>query len=237
EFDTQIKQRGYISGCRFFTEGSLPDPYPGQYYYPSWPTSADIPYDQGFAAVYIAGAAGLNIGFVGALGADRNKIFNMRNGVVMMYAVADIAGTDFYDFEGAQSKLLGDPLLDLNQYGIHNFFAASKIEQNTMYNLMVGIRSDMSMMRVRGNIIETLLAPETVSGTRCIEVTRPQTLHIEHNYLYEGYYGIWVRDATTRFDIRSNTMERKIPAAGNSAIELVNCTASVINDGVVKGNN
>lgn len=59
--DTEDKviHRGQIWGCEFYTATSLPDPYPGHCYYPSWPTTpAETPYNKGFAAIFLSRTIG-----------------------------------------------------------------------------------------------------------------------------------------------------------------------------------
>lgn len=128
-----------LSGCKFYTNGSVPDPYPGHYYsfWPSTPTQ--IPYDKGFAGIYLSNCGGLNIGKDGATSTVRNKFYQLRNGIVMRNGTATVFGSDFYNFEGSVIKLNSQVLLDLNQYGIHvinNFIHAA---DNTFDNIKRGI--------------------------------------------------------------------------------------------------
>ena len=53
-----IYARTPVVGCHFYTDTAIPDPYPGQEYYPDWPVSpSEIPYDQGYAAMYLTGTS------------------------------------------------------------------------------------------------------------------------------------------------------------------------------------
>lgn len=216
-FDNQIEQKEPILGCRFFTSGTLPDPYPGQYYYPSWPDNPTIPYDQGFTAIYINGTAGLNVGKKGATGAVRNKIFNMRNGIILRHSIADIFGTDFYDFEGGIPRALPDPLLDLNQNGIHATGAFIRVEDNTMDNLKFGINTEQSWSYINDN---TLDIEPGVRSSRGIFALLPQALEIVNNVIYNGHRGIYLRNVNNSFDIRDNVLIR-------DSVPLVNVGISI----------
>lgn len=210
EEDTEDKviHRGQVTGCQFYTATSLPDPYPGQYYYPSWPsTPTVIPYTQGFAAIYLSRTVGLNIGYEGAEDPDRNKVYNMRNGIILRdETVSDISGTDFYDFEGNITRSLPNPLLDLNQNAINMINVESRIKDNTMDNLMVGIYGLESSNFIRKNII-TLSTPTPGYGfTRGIVLQRPQEATITQNIIYEGMRGISIEDVANDFLIENNDL-------------------------------
>lgn len=139
EFDHQI-HRCQIWGNEFFTNTEVPDPYPGMYYYPSWPTTpAEIPYNQGFAAIFISGVNGAHIGYVGAIGADRNEVYQMRNGIIIRNSVSNVSGTDFYNFEGLIPNSIEEPVLDISQNAINMYRAVTRVQDNTMENLLVGI--------------------------------------------------------------------------------------------------
>jgi len=210
EEDTEDKliHRGQIWGCEFYTSTTLPDPYPGHYYYPSWPTTpAETPYDQGFAAVYLSRTVGLHIGYDGAEGTDRNKIHDMRNGIILRdETVSDISGTDFYDFEGGFRRTLPDPLLDLNQFAINMISVVSNISDNTMDNLMFGVYGLESSNTIQGNEI-TLSTPSPGFGfTRGITLVRPQKAIIKGNEINEGMRGISIEDVANDFEIEDNDL-------------------------------
>jgi len=208
--DTEDKliHRGQIWGCEFYTSSTLPDPYPGHYYYPSWPTTpAETPYNQGFAAIYLSRTVGLNIGYDGADGMDRNKIHDMRNGIILRdETVSDISGTDFYDFEGSLKSSSPNPLLDLNQSAINMINVVSNISDNTMDNLMYGIYGFESANMINGNEI-TLSTPTPGSGyTRGITLIRPQIAIIKGNDINEGMRGISIENVANGFLIEDNDL-------------------------------
>ncbi|HSF88470.1 MAG TPA: NosD domain-containing protein [Saprospiraceae bacterium] len=208
--DTEDKliQRGQIWGCEFYTATTLPDPYPGHCYYPSWPTTpSETPYNQGFAAIYLSRTVGLNIGYDGADSLDRNKIHDMRNGIILRdETVSDISGTDFYNFEGGMRRALPDPLLDLNQFAIHMINVESNIRNDTMYNLMFGVYGLESSNIIERNEI-TLSTPSPGYGfTRGITLVRPQSAIIQENAINEGMRGISIEDVANDFTIEDNDL-------------------------------
>ena len=208
--DTEDKliHRGQIWGCEFYTSTTLPDPYPGHCYYPSWPTTpAETPYNQGFAAIYLSRTVGLNIGYDGADSSDRNKIHDMRNGIILRdETVSDISGTDFYDFEGNLKSSSPNPLLDLNQSAINMINVVSNIRDNTMDNLMYGIYGYESANTIQRNEI-TLSTPTPGSGyTRGIALKRPQKAIITDNEINEGMRGIFIEDVANDFMIEENDL-------------------------------
>lgn len=210
EEDTEDKliHRGQIWGCEFYTATTLPDPYPGHYYSPSWPTTpTETPYNQGFAAIYLSRTVGLNIGYDGAEGLDRNKIHDMRNGIILRdETVSNISGTDFYDFEGGFRRALPHPLLDLNQFAINMINVESDIRDNTMDNLMFGIFGLESSNTIQRNVV-TLSTPSPGFGfTRGITLTRPQEAIITNNEIYEGMRGISIEDVANDFLIEDNDL-------------------------------
>lgn len=237
EFENQI-HRCLIWGCEFFTNTSLPDPYPGQYYYPSWPsTPTEIPYNQGFAAIYMSGTTGANIGYAYAEGADRNKIYQMRNGIILRNSVSDISGTDFYDFEGLIPPTVEEPILDLNQNSINMYRAFSRIEDNTMDNLMVGIAGNESTNTIFKNNLEISTPSPGYGFTRGITISNPQIITIDNNTITDGYRGIMVENVTTDFLIKSNILDRTLPVVTNYAIGILVRNAKLDDaEGVINGN-
>lgn len=210
EEDTEDKliHRGQIWGCEFYTATTLPDPYPGHFYSPSWPTTpTETPYNQGFAAIYLSRTVGLNIGYDGAEGLDRNKIHDMRNGIILRdETVSNISGTDFYDFEGGFRRALPDPLLDLNQFAINMINVESNIRDNTIDNLMFGVYGLESSNTIQRNEI-TLSTPSPGFGfTRGITLVRPQKAIIKTNVINEGMRGISIEDVANDFTIEDNDL-------------------------------
>lgn len=202
-------QRGQIWGCKFYTDNGLPDPYPGQYYYPSWPVVDGIPYEVGFAAIFLDGFSGMNIAYPYAEGVDRNEIYEMRNGIVLRNTVANIYSSDFDDFEGDWSSALNVPLLDINQYGIYCYSSSSIIQDNVMTNVKDGIHGDLSAQTIDDNEITPSVPMEIL--TRGISIRRPQKVDITSNFITNGNRGINMEEVTNKFLIDDNTLDRSIP--------------------------
>ncbi len=243
EYDAQIQQKGDIIGCEFYTDGSLPDPYPAQspfpaqYYYPSWPTTpAEIPYNQGYAAIYIFGATGMHLGRVDAETEERNDIHDMRNGIIVRYSDFDIAGTDIHDLEGTQPNRPPDPVLDLNQYGIYEFDAGSTITENVLDNLLVGIFTDESFSTIVDNDITLVNTGPAITKTRGVFAYRPQSLGVKLNSITDGYFGIFVANANTPFDIVNNTLQRDVLSGGNAGINAIGVLQAGPNLGKIRSN-
>ncbi len=236
-FDQQILQRGQILGCKFYTDGSLPDPYPGQYYYPSWPTTpTEIPYDKGYAAVYLSGTNGLNFGFVGAESSDRNEIYQMRNGILLRYSVMNVAGTDIHDLEGDQPRSFPNPQRDLNQYGINGYFSYSDIEDNTMSDLMVGTWMNQSDNTIKNNQFDILNESVALTRTKGIYALRPQRLSILENNITNGYNGIYLTLLNTGFEVKDNTLDRQDIPLLNTGIDVRSSLLYLRRVGVIEGN-
>ncbi|MEP6646846.1 MAG: T9SS type A sorting domain-containing protein [Saprospiraceae bacterium] len=236
QFDHQI-QRCQIWGCQFYTETTLPDPYVGHPYYPSWPTTyPEIPYNQGYAAVFLSGTGGINIGYKGADSGDRNKVHDMRNGIVMRNSVGDIYGTDFYNFKGKIPASVANPILDLNQHAIDMYRCATLIKENTMDSLMVGIYARESNNTIDENEIE-ISRPTPGSGfTRGIQEFGPQKLSITNNQVNEGFRGISIEDVTTDFLVKDNDLDRNFYFGGiNMGIFVRNAKLDP-GTGIIEGN-
>ncbi len=102
-----ITQIGFLTGCKFYTEEGLPIPYIGQFYAPSWPTSPSlIPYDVGYAAMYLSGTSGLNFGNRNASNAGRNMVYNMRNGIISRFSFIDVYKSTFRNFQGSIPEIM-----------------------------------------------------------------------------------------------------------------------------------
>lgn len=237
-FDQVIEQRGDIVGCEFYTTTALPDPYPGMFYYPAWPTTpTEIPFNQGYAAIYVFGATGLVIGKTGAEGGERNLIHDMRNGIVMRYAVLPITGTNIYDLEGDQPRFMAHPVREINQTGIHCFLSFSNITDNVMEDMMVGISTNTSTNVIYDNDISILTTGIALTRTRGITAFSPQILKIEENVISEGYRGISVSPVTTTFEIKTNILDRNIIPKLNTGIDVRNSLLPDRREGIIKGNN
>ncbi len=223
QFDQKIEQRGQLIGCKFYTDSDLPDPYPDQYYYPSWPsTPTQVPFNKGYAAIFLSGVAGFNIGFVGATEDDRNEIYHMRNGILLRNSVADIVGTDFHDFEGSKLPTQNESVLNMNQYGINSFRCLSIIEDNTIDKIMVGVYSEESYNSILYNHVSLSKPDQNLSLTRGISAKLPQRLMITGNHVNNGWRGISVEDVHTAFEITKNRLERDLPFGINAGIFVRN---------------
>ncbi len=215
--------RHEVSGCKFYTLSGLRDPYPGHHYYPIWPTApATIPYDQGYAAIYLSGINAMNIGLVEAAGSFRNEVYNMRNGVIMRNSTANVYGTDFYDFEGGRPRTIAHPVLDLNQYAIHSFRSVGRIVNNTMDNVFTGVHADESGNWIVTNQISISTPSPFSTRTRGISAVRLQSLSIMENEIHEGFSGIAVTDVANNFVIKSNSLTRSYDFPANIGIDVRN---------------
>jgi hypothetical protein len=124
----KVAQEGEITGCQFYTVGYLPDPYPG-HYYEEWPEpDGQVFYHRGFAAVFMKNSIGLTLGSWTAQDTQRNNVYDMRNGVIMLNSQSYISGTDFHDFEGQFPAGLRIALLRTNQVGIYSNNSVATIE-------------------------------------------------------------------------------------------------------------
>jgi type IX secretion system substrate protein len=210
----------HILGCQFYTETQLPDPYPGQYYYPSWPSNIAIPFNQGFAALYIVGCTGLDIGNLGATSATRNKIYNMRNGVIAINSNTNILGTDFKDFEGSFPKpAIFNTLLNYNQRGITLEGSVAHIEQDTIKNVMIGVHGTRSSQKIVNNYINIPIQ-SPVGATRGIDLYQLQTTYIGDNKIYNGFMGISVNGSGVSLLIEDNNLYRSLTVENNVGINL-----------------
>ncbi|MGB4850388.1 MAG: right-handed parallel beta-helix repeat-containing protein, partial [Saprospiraceae bacterium] len=220
QFD-QVIYRCQIWGCKFYTSSVLANPYPDQYYDPSWPTSpSQIPYNLGFAAFFLSGVSGVNIGFKGATGGDRNKIYQMRNGIVMRNSDSNIYGTDFYDFEGSQVRRPAEPILDLNQFAVNSFRSHSFIDNNTIDNILVGVFAEESFNTIHNNEIELPVSAPTLAFTRGISILRPQLLLINDNQITNGSRGILLESVHSSFEISDNQLFRNLTTLVNIGIDI-----------------
>ncbi len=218
--DIQVYPKdGVILGCHFYTETQLPDPYPGHYYYPSWPLLASIPYNQGYAAMYISGSSGLYLGGLGVSGAKRNKIYNMRNGVIAKRATTKIFSTDFKNFEGSVPKRSLYVLLDYNQRAISLEGSLCHIEQDSFVNVMMGVFSTRSSQDIIHNYMN-IPHQSSESSTRGIDIRQPVKTHIADNLIYNGYLGISIDYSGVSLKIEDNLLIRNVAIDGNVGINL-----------------
>lgn len=179
----------------------------------------------------------MNIGYEGAEGSDRNKIHDMRNGIILRDGtVSNISGTDFYDFEGSLKSSSPNPLLDLNQSAINMVNVVSNISDNTMDNLMYGIYGFESANTIQGNEI-TLSTPTPGSGyTRGITLLRPQRAIIKGNEINEGMRGISIEDVSTGFEIEDNDLITSFSFGGISTRILIRNAKLDPDEGVILNN-
>jgi hypothetical protein len=211
---------GVILGCRFFTSTVLPPPYGGHHYYPSWPVLASIPYNQGYAALYIAGSTGLHLGQLNANAANRNLIDHMRNGVIVRGATARIVGTDFENFEGSVPKIAAlSGHLNYNQRGISLEGSTSHIEQDTFRNVMIGVHSTRSSQIIVDNYMNLPLQ-SPITATRGIDISQPTSTYVADNLIYNGYMGINVDGSGVGLRIEYNNLYRSMTTENNVGINL-----------------
>jgi len=211
---------GIILGCRFFTSTQLPLPYGGHHYYPSWPSLASIPYNQGYAALYIAGSTGLYLGQLNPINANRNMIDHMRNGVIVRGATTRILGTDFEDFEGSVPKIAAlSGHLNYNQRGISLEGSVCHIEQDTFRNVMIGVHSTRSSQVIIGNFMNIPIQ-SPIPVTRGIEIREPASTYIAHNEIYNGFMGISILGSGVGLRIEENNLYRWLTTDNNAGINL-----------------
>lgn len=210
-----------ILGCQFYTESHLPDPYPWHFYYPAWPSSPGIPFNQGYAALYIVGSTGLDIGKLDPGSNERNLIYNMRNGVIVKGSTTKILGTDFKFFEGSVPKLaVVGGLLYYNQRGISVEGSVCHIEQDTFKNVMIGVHSTRSSQNILDNYFNIPIQ-SPIGVTRGITIDQPQKTHIAQNKIYNGYMGINVTVSwNTELKIEENNLFRWLSTENNVGINL-----------------
>jgi len=225
-----INQSLEITGCRFYTSSNVPNPYAGQFYYTAWPTTPyGVPFNQGFAGIYLSKTGSFHIGKVGALATDRNKFYQLRNGIVARNSYSRVFGSDFYNFEGSVPKVLVDPLLDLNQFGIHNFGGSgyTNIEDNTFTNIKRGIFTEHSFARIHNNAFDIPTSDFLSGANRGIVSVWPHAHTITSNVIHNGYRGIEIIFGGTDFlSISDNKLIRGVQQNRNTGIELNSCRFS-----------
>ncbi len=220
---TVYRENGAILGCNFYTDSQVPDPYNGHPYYPSWPSNIAIPYNQGYAALYISGSTGLDLGKLGANLSERNVIYNMRNGVIARYSTTDILGTDFESFEGSVPKPAAlSGLLNYNQRGISLELTKCHIEQDTFKNVMIGVHSSIRSTQVIVDNYFNIPIQAPVAATRGIDITFGNSIHIADNEIYNGHMGISVDNFTLGLRIENNNLYRSLTTNNNVGINLHN---------------
>jgi len=218
-----ITQVGFLTGCKFYTEEGLPIPYTGQFYAPSWPTSpSQIPYDVGFAVVYLTGTAGLNFGKRNASAAERNRVYNMRNGIISRFSYIDVYKSTFRNFQGSIPNIKGiDPILDINQTGINLFESVTTIEYNLFGNLLKGVISNLSSQTIRFDTFDIATSPSTTMS-RGIEVSSPSGFTAVGNRIKHGYLGISIVGTNEPFLIKNNQLTRNMAKRRNVGISIFN---------------
>ena len=221
QFGQQIHQRAQIIGCNFYTHNVVPNPYPGHYYYPSWPTSpSQIPYNQGYAAIFISGSSGLNLGYDGATGSFRNDIYDMRNGVICRNSAIEIKGTDFHDFVGTMVRNPADELLDINQHAIHAYRTTLNVRDVSVSDVMVGSFAEESNTTFRGNTFDILNTGNDLTLTRGLSAIHPHGFIANDNQIDEGFIGIALEKVNNPFSIVDNYFDRTIVHRNNAAISV-----------------
>ena len=237
QFEQHINQRAQIVGCDFFTDNAVPDPYSGHHYYPSWPsTPSQIPYNQGFAAIFISGSNGLNLGYNGATGSYVNNIYNMRNGIVSRNSVMIIQGTDFHDFEGTMVNDPPDEKLDINQHAIHSFRSVLNVRDVTVNDVMVGAYSEESNTTFLENTISILNTGQDLVLTRGLSAKFPQGFVAEDNEINEGYHGISLENVNSPISIGQNEFDRNITLRHNAGINIRFLRYLDNEEGLISGN-
>lgn len=223
--DSSIKilQDGQITGCTFYTDGYLPDPYPTQYYEGDWPPAQDgIIYRKMYAAVFMKNCVGLGIGDRTATGSDWNEVYEARNGVIMINSNSYIAKTDFHGFTGQfPDGLIQRPsLLRINQVAIYSDRSVARIEWNKTEDVMVGLWGQESSDYVTENEFGIYNEDGGEANTKGIHEQRPQNLTIVYNKINNGYIGIWVDNGTRPFTINNNYLERFVDRENNEGIRI-----------------
>ncbi|MBK8829956.1 MAG: T9SS type A sorting domain-containing protein [Saprospiraceae bacterium] len=218
---TVYPENGAILGCNFYTDSQVPDPYTGHYYFPSWPSNIAIPYNQGYAALYISGSTGLDLGELGADLAERNVIYNMRNGVIARYSTTDILGTDFENFEGSVPKPAAlSGLLNFNQRGISLESSVCHIEQDTFKNVMIGVHSSLRSSQVIVDNYMNIPIQSPVAATRGIDISHGNYIYIAENKIFNGFKGIHIYSSKLGLVIKDNNLYRWLTNDNNVGINL-----------------
>ncbi len=222
QFGHVTLQRGSIKGCKFYTNTVVPGPYPGHIEYEEWPESpVEIPYDQGYAAIFLTGSIGFDVGYIHAEGADRNEVYQMRNGIILRNSVLNISGTDFYDFEGGIPKVPVDPVLGLNQQAINGYRSWAYVIDNTFAHIMVGIHTQESWMYIYDNLIQIPVGIGQISATRGISAYLSQQHTITDNIIDNGFKGILLNTPVNPFLIENNILDRNLGTKRHTGIEVL----------------
>ena len=216
-----ISQESAITGCTFYTDGYLPDPYPGQYYYDEgWPDPNNgIVYNKGFAALYLENSRGVTLG--STEGSARNEVYNMRNGVIVINSNCYVAGTDFHDFTGQfpfGSIHIG--IRETNQVGVYSDHSVVNVEKNGMVGIMVGVWGTESSDFIANNGFHIYNGETGTDRTKGIHEVKPQSLSIINNKIYDGFTGIRLENGTRPFLIQSNLLFRSVTIQGNEGIHV-----------------
>lgn len=222
----KISQDGEITGCKFYTDGSLPAPYPGQYYdllYSGWPGGeGGIIYDKMYAAVYMKNCIGLTLGSRAATGTDKNEIYEARNGVIVLNSNSYVVKTIFHDFTGQfASPFIHNPgTLKVNQVGIYSNRSMVNIEWNYVEDVYVGVWGIEASDDIKKNEFHIYNGTGLLAYTKGIHEETPQKLNISDNQVYNGFKGIWVNNGTRYFNINKNYLERSLTRADNEGIRV-----------------
>ncbi len=238
----QISQKGQITGCKFYTDDVVPDPY-SIHHYSSWPTTpSHIPFDQGFAAIYLGHSAGLNLGEEDGSVANRNKIYQIRNGIISFESDINIYGTDFYDFEGSLSRYKFDqpPVLEVNQHALYSISSNVKMVDNTITDIMIGAYCWESMSTFIDNTIDIKNTGADLILTRGIRTYFNQNLIVDNNEINDGYHGIFLQSSFGPTSIINNDFDRSVTIDHNSGIEILDARFTpyaIIEDNYMEINN
>lgn len=224
---TQISQKGGILGCKFYTDDVVPDPYPG-HFYSSWPTTpSEIPFDQGYAAVFVARSVGLNLGLHTASVANRNEIYHMRNGVININSDIHIGATDFYDFEGSvyidPNIPADDPpaTLLINQYAMMSISSPDlTASNNTIDNIMRGGYGQWSSTTYKDNTIDVRNTGSDLQLTRGLMAKNSNFFVAEDNVINDGNRGIFINGAFNRLDLIDNVLDMTLANGKGAGIEI-----------------
>lgn len=208
-----------VLGNHFTCTGPLPDPYPGQFYDPGWPAVVDIPYNRTFAAVYLAGATGLNIGAYGLTGNERNVVDSARNGFIMINSSAHIAGNTITTLQGSISRAPEVP--SKNQYGVFAYQSVVIADDNSFRGVKTGIVADECDFQAHRNTIVINPQLSSVARTVGIETTLPTRCSILNNVIDDASIGIHLYYGSVAFDISRNTITTDFEDEGSKGI-LVN---------------
>lgn len=193
-----------IIGNQFTCSEPLPDPYPGQFYDPSWPADASIPYDRTFAAVYLSGATGLNIGAYGLSGNERNVIDSTRNGFIINNSSTIIVGNTITSLLGGISRNL--EVTSKNQYGVFALKSVIRVDNNSFKEVKTGIVAEECDFQTHRDTI--LINPQISSSGRTIgiEATLPTRCSILNNVIDDASIGIHLYYGSVGFDVAQNTI-------------------------------